>query len=64
MGYPAGFTSPANFSTVNTKTVYVDPTIRWPYVQNWDFTIQRELAKDLLLDVGYIGNHSVGDWVN
>ena len=64
MGIPYGFTSSANFSTVNTKTVYVDKNIRWPYVQNWHFTIQRELAKDLLLDVGYVGNHSVGDWVN
>lgn len=64
MGYPAGFTSPANFSTVNTKTVYVQKDIRWPYVQNWHFTIQRELAQNLLLDVGYAGNHSVGDWVN
>jgi TonB dependent receptor len=64
MGYPIGITSPANFSTVNTKTVYIDPTIRWPYVQNWDFTIQRELTKDMMLDVGYVGNHSVGDWVN
>src|SRR5215469_11571448 len=64
MGIPDGFTSPSNFSTVNTKTVYVDPAIRWPYVQNWHFTIQRELAKDWLLDLAYVGNHSVGDWVN
>ena len=64
MGYPAGFTSPTNFSTVNTKTVYIDKTIRTPYVQNWHFTVQRELAKNLLLDVGYVGNHSVGLWVN
>jgi hypothetical protein len=62
-GYPAGFASPANFSTVNTKTVYIDPTIRTPYVQTWHFTIQRELARSLVLDVGYAGNHSVGQWV-
>ena len=64
LGYPDGFTAPANFNTVNTKTVYVDKNIRWPYVQNWHFTIQRELAKDWLLDAGYVGNHSVGLWVN
>jgi hypothetical protein len=64
MGYPSGFTAPANFSTVNTKTVYVQNDIRWPYVENWHFTIQRELMKNLLLDVGYVGNHSVADWVN
>jgi outer membrane receptor protein involved in Fe transport len=63
MGYPLGFTDPANFSTVTTKTVYVQKNIRTPYVQNWHFTIQRELAKNLLLDVAYVGNHSVGLWV-
>jgi hypothetical protein len=63
-GYPDGFTSPSNFSTVNTKTVYVDKNVRWPYVQNWQFSIQRELAKDWLLDLGYVGNHGVGLWVN
>src|SRR5215470_4799448 len=61
-GYPAGFASPANFSTVTTKTVYIQKDIRTPYVQTWHFTIQRELAKDLVLDVGYSGNHSVGLW--
>jgi hypothetical protein len=64
MGYPAGFSSPASFSTANTKTVFIDPTIHTPYVQNWHFTIQRELAQDLMLDLGYSGNHSVGLWVN
>ncbi len=63
LGYPDGFTSPANFSTVNTKTVYIEKDIRTPYVQNWHFTIQRELAKDVVLDIGYSGNHSVGLWV-
>jgi outer membrane receptor protein involved in Fe transport len=63
MGYPQGFTDPANFSTVTTKTVYIQKNIRTPYVQNWHFTIQRELAKNLLLDVAYVGNHSVGLWV-
>jgi Carboxypeptidase regulatory-like domain/TonB dependent receptor/TonB-dependent Receptor Plug Domain len=63
MGYPAGFASPANFSTVTTKTVYIQKDIRTPYVQTWHLTVQRELAKDLVLDVGYAGNHSVGLWV-
>jgi hypothetical protein len=64
MGYPAGFASPANFSTVTTKTVYIDPSIRTPYVQTWHFTIERELFKGLVLNTGYSGNHSVGLWVN
>lgn len=63
MGIPDGFVSPTNFSTVNTKTVYIQKDIRTPYVQNWHLTIQRELAKNVMLDLGYVGNHSVGLWV-
>jgi hypothetical protein len=64
MGYPDGFTSPANFSTLTTKTVYIQPNISFPYVQNWQLSIQRELARDLIFDIAYVGNHSVGLWVN
>ena len=63
LGYPDGFTAPANFATVTTKTVYIQKNIRTPYVQNWHFSVQRELTKNLLLDVAYVGNHSVGLWV-
>jgi hypothetical protein len=63
MGYPDGLTSQANLNTVNTKTVYIPTNIRMPYVQNWHFTLQRELAKNLILDVGYAGNHSTGLWI-
>jgi len=63
MGYPQGFASPANFSTVTTRTVYIQKDIRTPYVQNWHFTIQRELMRDLVLDIGYAGNHAVALWV-
>jgi hypothetical protein len=62
-GYPTNFTAPANFSTVTTKTVYIQKDIRTPYVQNWQLSLQRELGKNFVLDVGYIGNHTVGLWV-
>ena len=29
---------------------------RWPYMQSWNMNIQRELAQDLLLEVGYVGS--------
>ena len=32
---------------------------RTAYVQSWHLTVQRELLKGLLLDVAYVGNHSV-----
>jgi len=36
---------------------YIPADYRTPYVQSWHFTIQRELAHNVLLDVGYVGTH-------
>jgi hypothetical protein len=33
-----------------------DPTSRNPYVQQWNISIQRELARDFLIEIGYIGS--------
>ncbi|MBZ5602081.1 MAG: carboxypeptidase regulatory-like domain-containing protein [Acidobacteriia bacterium] len=59
-GYPSGITDPQNFSTLQTRTIYTPRHNPTPYVQAWHFTIQRQLAKDLVLDLAYVGNHSVG----
>ncbi len=40
----------------------IDPKIRQAYVQNWVFSLQREILKDTVLDVRYVGNHAVGLW--
>ena len=36
----------------------VDPNLRTPTVQIWDLTIDRQLARDLVLSVGYVGSQS------
>jgi hypothetical protein len=59
-GFPVNFASPSSFNPLNTQVRYIPENERTPYVQSWHFTIQRELAKDLVLDVGYVGIHSVG----
>ena len=33
---------------------------RSPYTQQWNLNIQRELVRNLVLDVGYVGNKSTG----
>src|SRR5881409_4300606 len=35
-----------------------DPNMSTPTVQIWDLTVERQLAKDLVLSVGYIGSQS------
>src|SRR5690606_35213993 len=59
-GYPSGLTSPSNFSTANTRTNYTPADYRTSYVQSWHFTVQQELAQDLVLDVAYVGNKGTG----
>jgi hypothetical protein len=36
----------------------VDPNLFTPTVQQWSFTVERELTKDLMLSVGYVGSQS------
>ncbi len=59
-GFPAGIIDPSNFSTAISQVRYIPGSNRNGYIQSWHFTIQQELRRDLLLDVAYVGNHSVG----
>ena len=38
----------------------IDPNLRPPYVEQWNFSIQRDLGAGTSLTVGYVGNHGVG----
>jgi hypothetical protein len=42
---------------VNANISYISPDTRWPYIQTWFFSVQRELMKDTVLEVAYSGNH-------
>ncbi len=59
-GYPPNLASPANFSTALTRTNYTPSDFKTSYVESWHVTIQRQLANDWLLDVGYVGNRGNG----
>jgi len=39
-----------------------DPNLKTGYVQSWDVGIQRELTRDTVLEVRYIGNHGTSLW--
>ncbi|MCC6391889.1 MAG: TonB-dependent receptor, partial [Bryobacterales bacterium] len=58
-GYPENFAVPANFNPLRAQARYIPATNPTGYVQSWHFTIQRELARDLVLDAAYVGNHGV-----
>lgn len=56
MGYPANFAVPANFDPIRASSRYIPVNNPTGYIQSWHFTVQRELAKNLVLDIGYVGN--------
>ncbi len=60
MGYPDGFLSLANVKQINVRTNYIPADFKTSYIQTWHFTVQRELAKDLVVDIGYVGTRGVG----
>ena len=37
----------------------IDPDLRTPYVQQWNFGIQREILRDTVAEVRYVGNRGV-----
>ena len=59
MGYPTNFASPANFDPLRAQARYIPRGNPTGYVESWHFTVQRELAKDLVLDAAYVGNRGV-----
>jgi hypothetical protein len=61
--FPSSFTFPMPESWF--YPVYLMTTksqMRTPYVQNWTFGIQREIAKGNVLEVRYVGNRAVHMW--
>jgi hypothetical protein len=57
-GYPDGFLDPANVNTRTTRTLHIPVDTRTAYTASWHFSVQRELSRDLVLDVGYVGNRT------
>jgi len=57
--FPPGLTSPANFNPVNSNVAYIPRDTRWPCVQTWFASVQRQLIKKWVLELGYTGSHSL-----
>lgn len=62
--FPSGFLQPAGSSaglaTFNGQNVnFFTPVMKNPYSERWNIGFQQELAHDWLMEVTYIGNHSV-----
>jgi hypothetical protein len=57
--FTTGIDNPASFNPANSNVVYIPSNFKWPYIQNWFFSLQRELGANTLVEVAYNGNHSL-----
>lgn len=63
--FPQSFTfpQPESGSTFGYQPfATVDPNIRSPYIENWYFGLQQKLPTNTVLEVNYVGNHSIHMW--
>src|SRR5450759_2506492 len=68
---PGYLLSPQTWSpTINADQVFgrtyntINPNIRQPYIQSWNFGIQRELPGGNALEVSYVGNLTLHSWLS
>ncbi|HKE29312.1 MAG TPA: carboxypeptidase-like regulatory domain-containing protein [Bryobacteraceae bacterium] len=62
---PQAFTPPFSeyqFAFNNYDVATTNPHMHEPYVQTWNFGIQRELSSTTLLEVRYVGNKTTHKW--
>jgi hypothetical protein len=52
---------PLAVAATNSVTDF-SPNLKTGYVQSWDIGIQRELTRDTVLEVRYVGNHGTDLW--
>jgi hypothetical protein len=41
----------------------VDPNIKQPYIQSWNIGFQRELGKSNAIEIRYVGNRGIHEWI-
>ncbi len=56
-GFPAGLVTSFNPATDNIT--YIPKNTKDSYVESYYLSVQRELGKNTLLDIAYVGNHGV-----
>ncbi len=57
-------TAPESLNTFTGNGVQgINPNIAQPYVQSWNFGIQRQLGKNSVVEVRYMGNKSTHLWL-
>jgi hypothetical protein len=48
--------------TMSNSLYVYDPNLKIPYVQSWNFGFQRQLSRNLVMEIRYTGNHGLKEW--
>jgi hypothetical protein len=64
LGPPAFQDSPTfpMASSVSNSVNVIDPNLKMAYVQSWSAGVQREIRRNTVIEVRYIGNHLARQW--
>jgi hypothetical protein len=57
-GYPQGLTDPTKFNPTQANITYMPEDNKTTSVESWFISLQRELVRDVVLDLSYVGNRS------
>jgi hypothetical protein len=60
LGYPAGLADPAQFNPLTANITYMPRDYHSSPVQSWYISFQKELRRNMLIDVAYVGNRADG----
>jgi hypothetical protein len=63
LGFVNNFLSVSNSSPLSTTTTYDPAKTPTTYVQSYQLSVQRQLAKSIFLDVAYVGNYGVHEQI-
>jgi len=61
--FPSALTFPFTGAITDAAGIF-DPNIQVPYSQTWSFGIQREITKDMAVEVRYVGSRNLKGWID
>jgi hypothetical protein len=59
-GYPEGLVDPSRFDPKTANITYMPEDYRSSRVQSWYLSVQREVFRNVMVDVAYVGNRADG----
>ena len=57
-GYPAGFADSSQFNPLVANITYMPRDYHSASVQSWHLSVQREISRNMVVDVAYVGNRA------